>query len=382
MLDRALNIYYPRYPTVATNKLTSYITTLDIRRLRTATAIRSMNSSSTTGITLLRFILAQIDIGILLNYKNDIECYTQEIMFKIDWIGSIFDSAMNKIIRKGIFLDPKHKAMEIIIPAKCIDPIKQLPLDKGWSKWSNVYPLRLVETDSNELTLHIYQDKIRYNKQPPTIMVYTLDVAALFLKRVNYLREVIAGRLPQMTVEDYIHKHVVVDALLNDLQTLWLRNQYVRALNKEIADVNIGDNRQYGMVGNQFIQIDIAVSQLADRCKQGNITPGTLLNSLPLSDMTLSEYVHKFNEETYISNARQSEWVEYLKDRTWLELSYLVHSFAKGRTYYNTFMAALSRDIPLWLNTRFWNNAPTVIRKSIENDAMRRLAWIRNEGGA
>lgn len=386
MLDRAHAIYLPNRTPVWCGKLHNYIDTLTTRRLIVSERYKDMPGYPTPGVHLLMHVLAYADCHELAKIENDSERYVQSLMFIRDDLERIFDPVTTGIIRHELFIATStEKCTEIVIPVRCSDYRKDLPFDKGWSAWEKVRPLRLVETDSRELTFHTYQDKIKFRKSPPTRAIFTIDVIALVLQYVNFL----ATRAPDdeiIPVNEYIHKYVLNDGLLKDLQDLWFRNRYLfllkyplaKAMSRQVIQESLKGGI-YGFIGSQYAAGMEEVFGLIVRCQQGSISPGTLLSSLPLSDMYVPEYVKMLGTTTQVADLRQADWVEWLKDRSWLEMSYHAHLLAKGngRLDYRNFMVNFRRDFDLLIKTRFWSNVYNhKLRKFIEDDVMSKKVWL------
>ena len=378
MLFRSINSYLLKNPPSRTMPhLKTYIETLNIRRnILTGRYVDSVGYESNI-VVLLRKILADADIPALLNKKTDLDCYFDTLIYTAQGLNSIFDAVTTGlkfydmvIMRSSVYTN------EFIIPVQCKDPIGTLPFDQGWDAWKDVAPLRLIDVDSLELTQATYQDQIKFSKYPPTRAVITIDVVALVLQYINFLRE----SSQDLSQPEYIHQYVLIH-LLSDLEDIWLSNVYNEILLQPMWTINnvtnnlskkIFGDKFWGFIGSEFNTALRELILFISMCHTGNISPPTLLASLPLSSKLVPEYLQQLVDTTSTENHRQIFWMEYLRDIRWMKLMFNIYQLQPDFIAIKNLKTALRRDLPLLINQKFWNNCHdvktgTFIQNDIQN---------------
>ena len=362
--------------------LSNYIDTLNVKRGIITDRYTDAVGYESPIVVLLRKILADADIPALLQRDSDFACYFDVLIYTDPDLNSIFDAVTtgltftNTVIRNN----PAHTE-EFLIPVQCQDPPTDLPFDLGWDAWREVKPIRLVDIDSLELTFQTYQDQIVYTKTYPSRAVFTIDVVALVLQYINFLRTV----TPMLDQPEYLHRYVLIH-LLQDLEDIWLGNIYDAVMKTPIVlhdrlhlDLNalFGD-QYYGFVGSEFPIALREVLTLVDACRAGVVNPSVLLKSLRLSSSLIPHYLRQLLQTTQISQRRQNAWTDYLKEIRWLSLIYDAYQLQPSFVGTKNLHTALKRDIPILYATRIWSNCHnTKIQHFIESDMKRLLNLVK-----
>jgi len=340
--------------------LKTYIETLNTRRILMAERTEHAPGYESNLIVLLRKILADADIPALLNKKSDLDCYFDILVFTTPRLNSIFDAVTTGLsfYDMAIRRSAVHTE-EFFIPVTCQDPVASLPFDQGWDAWQQIRPLRLVDFDSKELTFATYQDQIVFSSSPPTRAVMTIDVVALVMQYVVFLREH-DQVLPQ---PEYLHRYVA-SSLLQDLQDLWLANVYDMMLTqptlfltdpKQCMAAITGDTR-YGFIGTELPIALNEVANLIANCQGGSVNPSVLLQSLLLSESNIPTFLNTLIATTSIDDHRQNIWMEALRDIRWINM--LLNAFQLQPDFIATknLHTNLRRDVPIICYQRVWNN--------------------------
>ena len=341
--------------------LSTYIETMNIRRgIITSRYVNAPGYESNI-VVLLRKILADADIPSLLRKETDLDCYLDELRFTAPGLNSIFDAVVTGlkfydmvVMRSSVHTD------EFIIPVQCQDPIGTLPFDMGWEKWQTVNPLRLIDIDSLELTLHTYQDQIKFTKLHPTRAVLSIDVVALVLQYVNFLRE----SSQELNQPEYLHRYVLIN-LMSDLEDIWLSNVYAAMIKQpawvvknqpdSISKQLVGEG-YWGWIGSELPTALKELAALITACRGGSITTAVLIASLPLTSSLVPAYLKQLIETTSTEDHRQLYWMEWLRDRRFLNLMLAVYQLQPEFIGTKNLFTALRRDIPLLINQKPWNN--------------------------
>lgn len=389
MLDRALKPFYSASATpIYMGKLEQYVTTLTTRRIQIVGQRYSQTPGrESRGVVLLRHALAFAEPqSIRERWSNDIDRIASGLLPIVDDIERLFDPVTTGTLREEVFIARRAGlTTEVLIPARSDDPLQRLPIGKGWAAWQYVKPIRIIDIQSNELTFNAYMDQIVFKHDQPPMAVFAIDVVALVMQYVKYLD--LYNGAPPDTVQEYLHKYVLSDSLLEDLQNLWLRNRYLHMLKN--PDVKITGNDDitasiyhgiYGYIGTQYTQAMEEVQRMIKRYQHGTTVPDRVLASFVVSDGKLPAYVQQMRAATSIPNTRQHYWVELLRDLTWLHFVYHTYSLNTDFVGYTSFMRQFKRDVGLLMNTRFWTSIlRTDIRDRVKNAAAELLVMASME---
>lgn len=373
MLFRSLAEYFsPSIQPRVLPHLMHYIESLNIRRDIIATRFLDAPGYESMFIVLLRKILNDANIKQLLKESSDLDRYTNILQYTKKDLDAIYDSNVTGMSHSRLLIPRNaNHTQEFLIPVGCVDPIAELPLDQGWDVWKTYRPIRLVDLDSDELTFNLYQDQIIFKKGYPSRVIVTIDVVALVLQYISFLQ----NDTSTMLQPEYLHKYVIVN-LLADLEDVWLGNLYQKLIT--IPDLNIpihvdireimGDH-YYGYVGVEFPIILNELTNLFKLVKTGVITPLVALKSLRLSHSCIPTYFQTLMMTTSIEDDRQYEWMEYLRDRRWLQLLYDLANLAPEFQGTKTLKTNLRRDLPILQSVKIWSNAHDQnLRDFIQND--------------
>lgn len=387
MLDRSLSAYFSTATPIYMGKLHGYVSTLTTRRIQIASRYEGIPGSESLGVVVLRHIIAFALSSGVMNYDNDYDRYTKIVMHIQNDLDRLIDPVTTGVIRDSVFIAKStQRCTEILIPVQTSNYMKNLPFGKRWTDWAEARAVRLIDTDSRELTFNTYRDQIQFKQDPPSRAVFTVDTAALVLQYAKFL-DVNGGTSP-IPIPEYLHKYVLNNGLLQDLQDIWLRSRYLHVLKHPTPEVvrrqditeSIHHNI-YGYIGVQYTAAMEDVLRIANRCQSGQAIPATIVASLPLSDMYVPEYFRNLQEATGVSDVRQNMWVEYLRDLAWLELAYYAHRLNPNLVHYDNFIRQLKRDLPLLMNTRFWSTIQNPqLRNWVEESITSKIEWTATEG--
>lgn len=353
MLDRTFDTYFPPSSPRAMFKLSQYIGDLNLRRLdllkrQQAVGVESM------AVRLLRQILTIAGLPTLAEMPSDYDRYTNGLLFTQEDLERLFDPVIHGV-KTGVFIAHTGTlpCREFHIPIRQLNYLASLPFDKGWDEWAAVRPVRLLDIDSDELTFHIYLDKIQYKVDQPTLAVIGIDVVALVLQYLCYRRSADGD---QLSVVDYLHRYVLAPGLLTDLQNLWLRRQYLKILGggESDADRKWSKNNVFGQVGARYREAMTELATITDTIATGGVRASVFVSSLPLADGLTGSYVQNLLTETTVTDAQRYRWIEYLRDREWIRLALLAQHKRPSTSEAMSLMRGLTRDLSLLNMTRFW----------------------------
>lgn len=382
MLFHGLDSFTRPMPGKILPKLNNYIDTVNTRRNIIISRHTKAPGFESQGIRLLRKILADAYIDILLQKPDDYSRYIDVVRNIRDDLEDIFDPNSTGIQHRGVFVHQSMGCEEFIFPIQRADLMGQLPMDQGWDAWSSVRAVRLLDADTQELSLHFTHDQLVFQKHYPTRAVIGIDVETLVLQYVHYCLE--HPEIRRLPVPVYLHRYVMI-GLLEDLQVLWLRNRYHDVLTNPIyarstrIDVNehIYDNL-YGYIGTQYPAAMQEVFSLFKTCKRGSVTPEVVLSSLRTLTYDIASYLKDLNTTAQVDDGRQTLWYEYLRDIRWVEFILDLYLLQPGFAQTINLIRLLKRDLPLAMNMRFWQNCKSAkVRAFIEADMTRLVQRIQ-----
>jgi hypothetical protein len=385
MLFRNIENYLGFVPGRVLPKLNEYIKTLNTKRLLLEERYTASYGNESNCIKLLHYLLASDIMGDLLKKSSDIDRYFDVIQPSEDDISNIFDATSSGKIYQNMFI--KKSAItceEYLLPVKTLNPLQYFPMDKGWSHWKKVRPVRLVDINSHELTFNTVGDQVYFKKDHPTYAIITIDTGALLLQYTNFLLEKDINH-DDVSLPTYIHQHVTI-SLVEDLQNLWLRNQYLKIIdapyystvretdvNKYITDV------MYGHIGSEYTQSMIDIYSLIKQCKDGTMTPEMLIGSLQTSRGSVTWYLYDMVNHCSLPDLRQYMWMVYLRDIRWIELISKVYKLNRDYIGTRNLMNTLKREIPIIANMKIQNNIRSSrTRALLEVDMNTRLQQLLN----
>jgi len=371
MLFHGLYHYAKPMPGKILPKLNNYIDTMNTRRLFITSRHVNAEGFESAAVRLLRKILADAPMHLLLQKADDFSRYLDIVHPIKSDLDDIYDPNSTGIQHRGVFVHSSNKCEEFIFPIQMADPIKQMPMEGGWGAWMDMRPVRLLDADTDELSLHFTHDQLYFRTHPPRRAVIGIDVECLVLQYTNYC--LATSKIDRLTVQEYLHRYVMI-GLLEDLQVLWLRNRYLDVLTNPIyshssrIDVNehIYDNL-YGYIGTHYPGAIQEVFSLFQNCKKGAVAPAVVLSSLRAVSGDMSTYFTGLADLTQVDSGRQTLWYEYLRDIGWVKLILALYQTQPNYPQTVNLIRLLKRDIPLALNMKFWANCKSSsVRDHIE----------------
>jgi hypothetical protein len=273
---------------------------------------------------------------------------------------NIFDAnSTGNIYRNTFSKSDLFRITEFILPVESTNYIKTLPLDKDWSHWDNLRPLRLIDHNSNEFTLNVIKDRVRFKTNPPSYAVFTIDPILLGFMYFKYLKE--HNFEPPYSPQLYLHRYVTI-GLMDDMQDLWLRNELLYLFTiDDFKDFDIyrgmkaSNDGLYNYVGLQYTSAMKNVWEEIQKIKDGRSRPEKFLGSLELVSGSVAEICKNLMDEVHIPYLRQYTWQRYVRDRRWVEL--IIKAFMINPDYHNTIRLKRILFIKGQVveRTRFWD---------------------------
>jgi hypothetical protein len=187
--------------------------------------LRYMDMEFHTGgpIAFMTHLLMQIlDPGVLKRDMLDVHVGT--VMEMIPQVARIFDTVESGVKHKrNTFI--KGKTKEIYISTMGVVGNQVTVLD-DWTAWKKIQPVKLVASDTKELKLYWYHQP-KFTLSKPHYAVFAIDVEALLLKYILYLRQHDIG-LENPNIHEFINREII-PFFYEDLAEIWM-SQLLRTI--------------------------------------------------------------------------------------------------------------------------------------------------------
>lgn len=316
MLLRNKTIYDPilpgRYVPYWKRMVDSLVRQMNLSRERFLLSEQSATSAS----TFVRILLDTLEYGSISD--DPFEAYYQTIMPEAIMMGKRFYPLVNSP-RINRFVDKPVK--ELMLPTMgLINNVDYSPID-DWDRLKNLKPLRLMSMDSMELKFPEDQMYLRYNKERPTFMCFSIDLPALLLMFWKYIQHE-GVEFQNIDQDKFIKEHVLVH-LYEDLANCWLMN-FLSAVLRNDDDVlesliDFSKTNQYvGMSSMNLAYNDIM--DLVARVEDDKIRLSALLATEFFIDSTIIDYMNLHESKMVVGKDNRSIGFELLKSSTLLNI--------------------------------------------------------------
>jgi len=352
------------------NKYNNYLLTISVKKDELMVRHEMADGYEHEGIGLLKHILSVVDIDYLKRINNDYERYTFYLKNIHKDLSNIFDTVATNKTYKNTFIQRKgFGTTEYIIPTERMNYIKDLPMGEEWDQWIDIKPIRLLDHNSNEYTLNVLQDRVSFKALQPSYAIISIDPIALAFMYYKFLDA--HDFSSPMSTQVFLHRYVI-SKFMDDLQDIWLRNQFLSLFDieneQEISKLNINTivfNNMYGFVGHQYKDAMISIYRVMDDVRQRKRRPETLIKSLILSRSSISDYMSDIYTKAHIPPLRQYMWQVYLKDMRWVE--FILKTYMLQPDYVNTrnMIKKLRIETEKLVRTRFWTNIRHILTRNI-----------------
>ena len=332
----------------------------------------------TSGIALLRYILSCVDWNYMAHQKSDFDRYTFYLRFVQEDLENTFEHTTTGFKFHNCFTSKNFgKIKEFIIPVEDMSITKKLPLDKDWSYWKNIKPVRYLMHDSKEFTQYIEADKVKFFYIPPTYVTITIDVIALVFKYWKYMTS--APEEKEWTRKDqrrFIHKYVL-SSFFEDLTDIFLINQIhtVSEIEDEtellsLTAKNETRDMMYGYIGSRYNEACRILYKEFLRVKSGQTRPSMLLSSPLLSKKkSLYSFSSTIINELDIPQMRQYQFYRILRDQHLFFIFLNMFEFRKMENVYKTIQRIVGPKIRKFIRDKVWLYIKDdILRTYIENN--------------
>ena len=336
------------------------------------------------GVRLLRAVLSRADLPYLRSLSNNYDRYRYHLSTITDSLTDIFDhSDSGRAHRNCFFRSDQFTTDEFIIPTEDDRTFTTLPIaSETWEDWRKVRPLHLWSYNSDELSLHLLNDRLRFTAMPPSRAIILLDIVALVFKyyvwdttqRFNEpesARELV-DKIPQ---QYFLHKYVIVP-LVWDILDQWLVQQLgkLAAVDDptqldEFSASQLEYSKQYGPVSLHCARGFAELWHLlAD--SRGSTHPSYIFNCKLLSSGSIHNRILAAEDgRLSIPITLRYMWQRWLRDRDLFWLYVRVFARRPDLPTTKSLLRHLSREMKRCINVRPWNQCrDTLLRDEIESD--------------
>lgn len=376
MLEQFIEPYSPRL-IPAWNQYVQYIETYTqpiMKRFMLAT------DASTKGIAMLRYILSCADWNYLLKPGSDFNKYIYHVRFVKDDLENTFDHTTNGFRYFNCFTGTQlGKVQEFIIPVEDVTSASTLPFDKGWSYWKDIRPVRYLSHDSQEFTINIEKDVVRFYKEKPSYAIISIDVVALIFKYMKYLME--APDDPEYEGKDqrrFLHKYVL-SGFMRDLTDIFLIQQMNTVASvgsieelREFTQQNVSSDQMYGFVGHRYHEASTVFYREIENIKSGQLRPRSLLSSPLLTRrVALNERAFMIDENLDVPRLRQYQFYRFLRDKDMFNLILKLYKFRADDPLCERLERHVKPKIYKLMRDKIWlYMKDSTIRSKIEQDLL------------
>lgn len=319
------------------------------------------------GIRILRYILQFVDYKYLDEQANNYARYSYHVRFIRRDLMNIFDGyRRGKSFKKLFFYPSTFLTHEYLLPVEDLNSIVNLPLHSDrWEDWRTVRPLRFWMTDTDEYSISLINDRIRYFTIPPSYAIELLDIVALIFKYYVWKRKQrweepareLALHIPQQL---FLHKYVITD-LCWDMTNVWL----LKCLQKlfEIDDFDelnqmknqsLMTNTQYGWVSSDSYRGFMYLWQLTQDTKK-SIRPEALLSSKILLNGSLNDRIRLTDRCLSLPVFRQYDYLRWLRDKELIHIFLKIYARQPGYVKTRRIFIEFRRGFLRILKQRPWN---------------------------
>lgn len=343
----------------------------------------------TAGVSFLIYILSQLDLDYMNDQVNNYDRYTHHLRYIRDSVLPHFNTLTHgKPYRKLFFASQGLYTQEYLIPTDDAGTMTYLPLHTdNWNVWKRIRPLRLWTHDSDEFTVHLKNDRLKFQSFPPGYAIELLDIVALLFKYYFWFTQKrLQEDIPITNPEAYfIHKYVLCDWVW-DCENIWL----LSCLKKVLAAESVKEVTQ---LKPRNLQVDPNWGRIAINCTKGfeqlwyltkgtkkYLKPDAILNAKLLANGSLRDRIILLQTRLSLPPLRQYRYLSWLKDRDTLQLYLQILSFRQTSESRGIFRKYV-RDMRRILAIKPWNVCDNLIlQDQIETEMNEFVSWASAYG--
>ena len=239
--------------------------------------------------------------------KSDYKRYVEVIDPQIAIYRNYFDPVYLAQQTKGIFCWDKN-IPEYILNVSMDKPLSTLPMDKPWEYWKDLVPIHVIYHDSRELCTNLLKLQLKFEKDPPHAIFYSIDLTMLIFMYLKYM-EYMESFSKEPSVHDFLQQYVLVN-WFDDLRRIWLFNILKDAAHNDFkyekfkADELVAPNTML-----KTLKADL--SRLFDDARKKAVSLGDICATRWFGDTSLTWWLNELNTNLQVPPLRQYKWLSF-----------------------------------------------------------------------
>lgn len=307
MLDTVLKVIPSGNPRAITN-WDRYVMTIKLRTEIMKTRFLGAGFVYNNGTSMLSQILRTVITPTVLACKSDYKRYVEYLDPSVTTFRAMFDPVYTTRQVKNIFTE-NPKICEYILNVSMEKPLTDLPMDKPFKDWEDLFPVRVIYHDARELVTDLFRYQLNFKGTPPTHIIYSVDLVLLMFKYIKYV-EYMESIGKAATVEDYLQRYVYIN-WFDDLRRIWLFNI--------IQDVvgNQYDTTKY--IADELVSPKSAIDnvipdiyRLINDARHKAMSISDFCATKWFGDISLRNWLHEMQYNLQLPNLRQYKYLEFL----------------------------------------------------------------------
>ncbi len=320
---------------------------------------------TTAGTQILRFIMKEADVPFLTNQDDDFYLYTTQIPGIMAGTKHLFDLARNGKAYRNLFIyQNSNPIWEYLVSVDDNDWLKYLPLGKEYPAWQDIQPLKLWWTDSDEYTLDMITGYLRYRTDPPSMVLWMLDIPALIMKAVAWYRWQRKYGVDAPDLSSFIQTEVL-SFILTDMINNWYFKLQQLALDIQLGvkpeqvltEMSIRSQSQWGSVGGRFKASMEYLGKHYEKVATGELHPRAIMSQKFYQRGTTSmiDILNQIDLKYDIPRQAPFIYLRLIRDLPYLEYMIRLYQLETrrnpGSTEYRNLMERLFSLTTKWKNT-------------------------------
>ena len=270
-------------------------------------------------------------------YETDADRYTLGLVPQLEDRQLMYDPVLGRAPTVDWFFTNK-KSRSIILPVGAEHVFETYPMDQDWS---NYRPFRMVDNNTRTLCLNFAGAQLNYREGAPTLTTFTWDIAA------SALQYLALNKVSPISIETYVHRYLLLPALIDDNINLWLLGEYTAWIagdNPVYADIDFGEVLTYRPTG--IDQLKREVLELVGTFKHSSAAPQRLADGLPLlGGMEVSEWYQILRKQAVLEDGNNFEGVYFLRSRRFFLLALYLCGLNPRMPDSATYLRMVHRDV-------------------------------------
>jgi hypothetical protein len=320
-------------------------------------------------IELCRYLLSQVDYTYLFKLTNDLDRYGRYFTYvRKEW-ESIYSILSTGRSNKDLIV---KNAYNLIIPSKCINPIRDMPMDQGYEYWKMMRPLKILMHTSDEYTIDLIDDHLRFKKDIPDGIIGCLDPIMLAYMYFHWLKST-DQNYQQVDNRTWIHRNVWLP-IQNDLLDIWLM-KVISVITNAVMDKN--EDSLHNTLKNITGLMESALAptnQMHVSCinllaglsdiRSFRITANSFISSNILVNKSLYGYVKLLMTLYDVDIGRQFWSFRYLRDHAIFNIIYDIFRLYRDKPTYQAVLIRLGLYLNNIYRAKVWETIPNQYLKN------------------